>query len=155
MSNAKSLWNREQSTKTLANLFENSTNAYARRKAFCYLDGSQSYTYAEFKHKCLELSHMLSRYGISEITIDPAELLTDPALHTGSLAGGDKTENARILLDILSGRDHTAKRGAVLLNAAAICCAAGLGESVKACIPLAAKSIDSGAAMEKLERLKA
>ena len=98
---------------------------------------------------------VLSDDGISEITIDPAELLTDPELRTGSLAGGDKTENARILLDILSGRDHTAKRGAVLLNAAAICCAAGLGETVKACIPLAAQSIDSGAAMEKLERLKA
>ena len=98
---------------------------------------------------------VLSENGIREIALDPAELLTDPALRTGSLAGGDKTENARILLDILSGRDHTAKRGAVLLNAAAICCAAGLGDSVKACIPLAAQSIDSGAAMEKLERLKA
>ena len=98
---------------------------------------------------------VLSDDGISEITIDPAELLTDPELRTGSLAGGDKIENARILLDILSGRDHTAKRGAVLLNAAAICCAAGLGETVKACIPLAAQSIDSGAAMEKHERLKA
>jgi len=98
---------------------------------------------------------VLSGDGIRKITLDPAELLTDPALRTGSLAGGDKTENARILLDILSGRDRTAKRGAVLLNAAAICCAAGLGESVKACIPLATQSIDSGAAMEKLERLKA
>ena len=81
--------------------------------------------------------------------------LDDPALRSGSLAGGDKTENARILLDILSGRDRTAKRGAVLLNAAAICAAAGLGDSIKSCIPLVAKSIDSGAAMEKLERLKA
>ena len=97
----------------------------------------------------------LSGDGIDEITLDPAELLPDPALRTGSLAGGDKTENARILLDILTGRDRTAKRGAVLLNAAAICRAAGLGDSIAACIPLAERSIDSGAAMEKLERLKA
>ena len=97
---------------------------------------------------------VLSGDAIREITLDPAELLSDPELRSGSLEGGDKTENARILLDILAGRDRTAKRGAVLLNAAAICCAAGLGDSIEACIPLAAKSIDSGAALEKLERLK-
>lgn len=97
----------------------------------------------------------LSPDGIREITIDPAELLDDPALRSGSLAGGDKMENARILLDVLSGRDHTAKRGAVLLNAAAICCAAGLGDSIKACLPLAVQSIDSGAALEKLRRISA
>ena len=98
---------------------------------------------------------VLSPNGIREITLDPAELLDDPALRTGSLAGGDKTENARILLDVLSGRDHTAKRGAVLLNAAAICAAAGLGDSLKSCIALAAQSIDSGAALEKLRRISA
>ena len=76
-------------------------------------------------------------------------------MRTGSLAGGDRTENAKILLDVLSGRDHTAKRGAVLLNAAAICAASGLGETIRDCIPLAEKSIDSGAALEKLGRLRA
>ena len=98
---------------------------------------------------------VLSQDAIREIIIDPVTLLEDPALRTGSLEGGDKTVNSGILLDVLSGHDHTAKRGAVLLNAAAICCAAGLGDSIKSCIPLAAQSIDSGAAMEKLERLKA
>ena len=98
---------------------------------------------------------VLSPDGIREITIDPKELLDDSAFCEGSLAGGDKTENARILMDILSGRDHTAKRGAVLLNAAAIICAAGLGDSIKACIPLAEKSIDSGAALEKLRSISA
>ncbi|MBQ7731532.1 MAG: anthranilate phosphoribosyltransferase, partial [Lentisphaeria bacterium] len=89
------------------------------------------------------------------LVIDPKELLDDPALCEGTLAGGDKAENSRILLDILSGRDRTAKRGAVLLNAAAICSAAGLGDSIKACIPLAAQSIDSGAALDKLRRIRA
>ena len=98
---------------------------------------------------------VLSADGIRETVIRPEELLDDPALRTGSLAGGDKTENAKILLDVLSGRDHTAKRGAVLLNAAAICAASGLGETIRDCIQLAAKSIDSGAALEKLGRLKA
>ena len=98
---------------------------------------------------------VLSADGIRETVIRPEELLDDPALRTGSLAGGDKTENAKILLDVLSGRDHTAKRGAVLLNAAAICSASGLGETIRDCIPLAEKSIDSGAALEKLGRLRA
>ena len=98
---------------------------------------------------------ILSEDGIRETVIRPEETLDDPALRTGSLAGGDRTENAKILLDVLSGRDHTAKRGAVLLNAAAICAASGLGETIRDCIPLAAKSIDGGAALEKLGRLKA
>ncbi len=97
----------------------------------------------------------LSPDDICEITIDPKELLDDPALCNGTLAGGDKTENARILMDILSGRDRTAKRGAVLLNAAAIICAAGLGNSIQECIPLAEKSIDSGAALDKLRSISA
>ena len=98
---------------------------------------------------------ILSEDGIRETVIRPEEILDDPALRTGSLAGGDKTVNAKILLDVLSGRDHTAKRGAVLLNAAAICAASGLGETIRDCIPLAEKSIDSGAALEKLGRLRA
>ena len=97
----------------------------------------------------------LSPDGIRELVIAPKELLNDASLCEGTLAGGDKTENARILMDILSGRDHTAKRGAVILNAAAIICAAGLGDSIKACIPLAEESIDSGAALDKLKRISA
>lgn len=98
---------------------------------------------------------VVSPDGIHEIIIDPEEMLHDSALCEGSLAGGDKVENSRILLDVLSGRDHTAKRGAVLLNAAAIICAAGLGDSIRDCIPLAAQSIDSGAALDKLKRISA
>ena len=98
---------------------------------------------------------VVSPDGIREIVIDPEKALNDRTLCEGSLAGGDKAENSRILLDVLSGRDHTAKRGAVLLNAAAICAASGLGDSIQACIPLAAESIDSGAAMDKLRRISA
>ena len=58
------LRNREYSTTTLAKLFENSTTSYARRPLSQYLDGSQSYTYAQFRQKCLDLSHRMSRFGI-------------------------------------------------------------------------------------------
>ena len=89
---------------------------------------------------------------IRDVEIDPAALL--PAeLRSGTLAGGDREENARILEDVLVGRDRSAKRGAVLLNAAALCMTFGLGGTIADCIPLAAKSIDSGAAAAKLAEL--
>ena len=89
-----------------------------------------------------------------EIEIVPRNLLDDPALLTGTLAGGDVRENAEIVREILTGKDHSARRGAVLLNAAALCMVAGAGRSLAECLPLAARSIDSGAALEKLARMK-
>lgn len=85
-------------------------------------------------------------------TFVPTELL--PSAETqGSISGGTPAENAQILRDILEGKDHTAKRGIVVLNAAATCLIAGLGKSLKECIPLAEQSIDSGAALQKLNRM--
>ena len=97
---------------------------------------------------------MLEKDGtISETEINPSEVLCDPALRTGSLAGGDRNENSRILSEILAGRDRSAKLGAVLLNAAALCTVAGLGGSIAESLPLAEKSVDSGAAQEKLKEM--
>lgn len=62
-------------------------------------------------------------------------------------------ENLRILRAVLAGKEGGARRGAVLLNAAAACFVSGLGESLEACLPLAERSLDSGAALEKLGRL--
>jgi anthranilate phosphoribosyltransferase len=41
----------------------------------------------------------------------------------------------------------------VVLNAAATCFVAGLGKSLQECIPLAEQSIDSGAALCKLNKM--
>ena len=68
----------------------------------------------------------------------------------GSLAGGTVPENSRILTDILSDRDHTARRGAVLLNAAALCMVYGIASDMKEGIALAGQSIRSGAALSVL-----
>lgn len=58
--------NRENYITTLARLFEYSTVAFAKRKLSGYVyNDSQDYTYAQFKHQCIELSHRLSRFGIS------------------------------------------------------------------------------------------
>lgn len=69
------------------------------------------------------------------------------------LRGGDPEANAAIILDIFNGKKGPA-RDVVLLNSAAAVCAAGLCHSIAEGIALAHGSIDSGAALEKLEKLK-
>ena len=60
--------------------------------------------------------------------------------------------NARIIRDVLSGQKGP-KRDVVLFNAAAAFLAAGLDGHFKEGIKRAEDSIDSGKAMEKLEKL--
>jgi anthranilate phosphoribosyltransferase len=68
------------------------------------------------------------------------------------ISGGDGGENGAIIRAILGG-EKSPRRDVVLLNAAAALVAAGKAEHIAEAIPLAAKSIDSGAAAEKLQRL--
>lgn len=68
------------------------------------------------------------------------------------LEGGDATENAQILRDVLSGQTGP-KRDIVLLNAAAILVAAERVEDLQEGLLLAAEIIDSGAAIERLDAL--
>ena len=70
------------------------------------------------------------------------------------LRGGGAEENARITIDVLKGQKG-ARRDIVLLNAAAGLAASGKTSYFKEGIELAAMSIDSGAALRKLEMLKA
>ena len=68
------------------------------------------------------------------------------------IAGGDAAENAAIIRNVLSG-EKSARRDVVVLNSAAALVAAGRAEHIDGGIPLAVKSIDSGAASGKLEAL--
>jgi anthranilate phosphoribosyltransferase len=68
------------------------------------------------------------------------------------ISGGDATENAAIIRAILGG-EKSARRDVVLLNTAAALVAAGRADRIADAIPLAANSIDSGAAARKLEAL--
>jgi anthranilate phosphoribosyltransferase len=68
------------------------------------------------------------------------------------LSGGDAAANAAIIRDILAGK-KSPPRDVVLLNAAAALVAAGKTEHLGDALPLAARSIDSGAAAEKLDAL--
>lgn len=70
------------------------------------------------------------------------------------LRGGDAEENAAILTGILSGKITGPKREMVLLNAAAGLACAGLADTMGEGIQLAAELIDSGQALERLQRLQ-
>jgi anthranilate phosphoribosyltransferase len=68
------------------------------------------------------------------------------------LRGGDADQNARALLDVLKGRKG-AFRDVALMNAAAGLIVAGRAADLKQGFVLAAKSIDSGEAEGRLDRL--
>ncbi len=70
------------------------------------------------------------------------------------LEGGDASENAIILTDILSGKETGPKREIVLLNAGAGLACAGLADTMGQGIQLAAELIDSGQALERLRRMQ-
>jgi anthranilate phosphoribosyltransferase len=69
------------------------------------------------------------------------------------LKGGDAAENAQILKRILSGGIRGGKRNIVLLNTAAALVCAEKASGFEEGLILAADSIDSGAAMKKLNQL--
>jgi anthranilate phosphoribosyltransferase len=68
------------------------------------------------------------------------------------IRGGDAAVNAEIIREILRGK-KSARRDVVLLNAAAAVVAAGRADHLSGALPLAVKSIDSGAAAQTLEAL--
>ena len=69
------------------------------------------------------------------------------------LVGGTPAENAAITRAILSGGETGPKRNAVLMNAGAALYIDGKAETLKAGVALAAEIIDSGKALETLEKL--
>ena len=90
---------------------------------------------------------------VNTYTLDPRELGI-PAAQPSDLKGGTPEENADMTLSILGG-DKGPKRDIVLLNAAAAIVAGGKATDIAAGLAVAAESIDSGRALEKLEGLKA
>ena len=85
-----------------------------------------------------------------EYELDPAELGLARA-PVDSMRGGGPEENARIAREVLEGAKGP-RRDVVLLNASAALRAAGLAESWKDGLRVAADAIDSGRAGEVLQR---
>jgi len=69
-----------------------------------------------------------------------------------AITGGDAAANASVIREVLGGK-RSACRDVVLLNAAAALVAAGKSDHLHAALPLAAQSIDSGAAAARLRAL--
>lgn len=89
--------------------------------------------------------------NVTEYTLDPEQYGIKPG-PLGSLMGGTPEENANIALAVLNGEPGP-RRQAVLLNASLGLLAAGVTEEFALGLELAARSIDSGAAMKKLQEL--
>jgi anthranilate phosphoribosyltransferase len=75
-----------------------------------------------------------------------------------TIRGGDAKRNAEIIRDILGGqqrsrREREPRRDIVLANASAALVAAGRAEDFREGVRMAADSIDTGAALAKLEKL--
>ncbi|MFC2031319.1 anthranilate phosphoribosyltransferase [Chloroflexota bacterium] len=84
--------------------------------------------------------------------LDPRELgfrVAEPE----ELRGGDPMDNASITCAVLDGRDNSARRDVVLLNAAAALVAGGAAADLAEGVACAADSIDSGAALRTLQAL--
>ena len=86
-------------------------------------------------------------------TITPASVgLAEAPMQ--ALAGGELADNQAILEAVLQGRGTAAQRDVVALNAALVLWASGRAESVAAAVPLALEAMASGAAWQRLERLR-
>ncbi len=72
---------------------------------------------------------------------------------SAELKGGDAEQNKEITLSILKGEEKGAKRDVVLINAAAALYIGQIASSLEEGVRLAADSIDSGKALEVLEKV--
>jgi anthranilate phosphoribosyltransferase len=166
---------RELHLRTVFNLLGPLTNP---ARATCQVVGVYS---ADLVEKLAEALSMLGLHralvvhgsdGLDEITITgPTRVgeLRDGQVHTYEIApeefglqraklddisGGDAARNAALIREVLSGK-KSARRDVVLLNASAALVAAGRADHLRDALPIAAKAIDSGAALAKLNALVA
>jgi anthranilate phosphoribosyltransferase len=165
---------REIGVRTIFNILGPLTNpAGARRQLIGVFDGALTEIVAGVLKK-LGSEHVLVVHGedgLDEITLTGPTAVTE--LKEGrirsftvrpedfglrragreSLTGGDAEANAVIAMDVLRGKKG-ACRDMVLLNGGAVAYVAGVAPSIADGIRMAAEAIDSGRALEKLERMK-
>lgn len=90
--------------------------------------------------------------GVKEYVFDPKKVF-GAFSPVEAIRGGDPAENARIALDIISGKDRGVRRDAAALNAAAAILAGGKADSIEEGLGCAYASMDSGRAYAKLQAL--
>ncbi|UOQ87210.1 anthranilate phosphoribosyltransferase [Gracilibacillus salinarum] len=94
---------------------------------------------------------LLERGEIMQFTLHPDEVGLS-VVDNEAIKGGDAEDNAQILRDVLEGKAGP-HRDTVVLNAGLGIFANGKAETVQQGVALAKESIDSGAALQKLENL--
>ena len=94
----------------------------------------------------------LSNGRITERQVNPQDFGIEPA-DIEQLKGGSVSANAKIIKDILNGKDTGPRRDIVVLNAAAAIIVANLADDFVSAIKLANDSIDNGNAADCLEKL--
>ncbi len=92
--------------------------------------------------------------SVREGQVDPLDLGV-PRCAPEDLRGGSPEENAAAIRAVFSGTEQGPKRDAILLNAAGAIAAGGRAEDLREGLDLARRTIDSGAAAERLEALAA
>lgn len=92
-------------------------------------------------------------HGVRRFEITPEDFGFEYSDLSG-LRGGTAEDNAAIIEAVLEGRRRDAARDLVIANAAAALAVAGLAETLKEAAQIAARAIDSGAAMQKLDQLR-
>lgn len=90
---------------------------------------------------------------LQDETVEPGDFGLSVA-KVEELQGGDAIRNAKILTNILSGRESGAKRDMVLLNAAAGLSCCGLVDNIEEGVKIARELIDSGQALDRLKKLQ-
>ena len=165
---------RELATRTIFNLLGPLLNpAGARRQIIGVFAPHLTEVFAEVLES-LGCEHALifsGEEGLDEISIaGPTKVteLKDGVIRTDRLRpedlglqsrsmsqvqGGDASENARILRDVLERKSPDAQRDIVLLNAAAGVYVSGSADSLQAGLEAARQSLDQGRALAKLEAL--
>ena len=96
----------------------------------------------------------VTRAQALENSISGPEAFGLPRAEIAELRGGDRRENAEMLVAILTGTERGAKRDIVALNAAAGFVVAGISKDIAAGLDRAFTQIDSGAALKKLRALQ-
>jgi len=109
-------------------------------------DGLDEITVSGKTHIC-----ELKGGNIVNYTISPEKIGLKQA-GSASLKGGSAKENAKLLRNILSGAQGP-QRDAVLMNAAAVLLAGDKVQTLQKGVELSQKTIDSGLALDKLEKL--
>jgi anthranilate phosphoribosyltransferase len=89
---------------------------------------------------------------VLERRLDPESELGIPRCSVAELRGGSPAENAQAIRDVFAGANG-GRRDAILLNAAGAIAAGGHAADLREGLELARRTIDSGAAAERLQLL--